>query len=581
MRFTTRPTIMATRGVVTAGHYLAAQIGLEVLSRGGNAIDAGVAATFALTVLKPHECGIGGECPILLFRSGRRRGTDPLVISGQGAAPHQATVEAIRALGLEAIPGTGLLPALVPATFGALVTALIVGGRLGLAQTLGPAIDLARDGYPMYPALREALVRHESRLREAWPTTAELYLDDGGVPPIGRLIRLAAWSSTMCRMLDAEARHRRRGRVAALKAAMDTFYRGSVAEEIGRFVGNGQCLEIDSGRTLPGLLEAADLAAHQPTVEVPVRYRYRGLDVFKCPPWSQGPVFLQQLAILEAYDLQSLGHNSPAYVHTVAEAAKLAFADREAYYGDPAFVDVPVDRLLSAEYNRQRRSLIDERRASSVVRPGGGHVAYDPPIGLGTTHDGDTTHVDVVDADGNMFAATPSGGWLQSSPVIPNLGFPLGTRGQQFNLEVGHPNVLRPGKRPRTTLSPSLVLRDGQPHMVFGTEGGDNQDQWTLQFFLNVVEFGMDLQAAVDAPLFHITHVPSSFFPHESDPLALVVEARVPKDTLDALAARGHAVTTVDDWSSGQVMAVRVAPSSGLIEGAASPRSLAAYAVGR
>jgi gamma-glutamyltranspeptidase / glutathione hydrolase len=309
---------------------------------------------------------------------------------------------------------------------------------------------------------------------------------------------------------------------------------------------------------------------------------YRGFDVHKCGPWTQGPVFLQQLRLLEGFDLPALGHNSARYVHTLVEAAKLAFADRERWYGDPAFGPVPLDRLLSAGYAEARRRLIDPETASGEFRPGGQDwtslAAVPPDQRAGN---GDTTHVDVADSEGNLFAATPSGGWLESSPLIPSLGFPLGSRAQVFNLDPGHPNALAPGKRPRTTLTPSLVTRAGQPAMAFGTPGGDQQDQWTLQFFLNVVEFGMDLQEAIDAPLVHTLHFPSSFYPHEVFPKRLVAEGRIPAAALDDLRARGHEVVVSGDWASGEVTAVRFDPSSGLIEGAASPRAGAAYAIGR
>jgi gamma-glutamyltranspeptidase/glutathione hydrolase len=421
---------------------------------------------------------------------------------------------------------------------------------------------------------------HEEQFRREWPTTAEIFLGDKGVPPVGTLIREPAWADTFGHVLDVETRQRKHGREAALSACLDAFYRGRVADDIAAFIASGVFAD-ESGRTHHGVLDAADIAAHRTRIEAPVVARYRDLDIFKCPPWSQGPVFLQQLALLAGFDLASMGHNSPTYIHTVVEAAKLAFADRNRYYGDPAYVDVPLEWLLSSDYNDDRRSLIDPKHASGVLRPGG-----DPPI-LPETHRGppaargDTTHVDVVDAEGNMFSATPSGGWIQSSPVVSQVGFPLTTRGQLFTLEPGHPNVLAPGKRPRTTLTPSLVLSGGEPHMVFGTEGGDNQDQWTLQFFLNVVEFGMDLQEAVDAPLFHTLHFPSSFYPHDASPLGLVMEGRIPAPTRDALAALGHEIKVAGDWSSGHVTGIRFSPSTGLIEGAASPRTMTAYAVGR
>jgi gamma-glutamyltranspeptidase / glutathione hydrolase len=572
---------MAPRGVVASGHYLASQIGLEVLARGGNAVDAGAAAAFALTLVKPQECGIGGECPILIYQPGRAAKPNPLVISGQGRASRRMTIQRVRALGLDDIPGKGPIAAAVPATVGALITALQEAGTLGLEETLGPVVELARDGFAMYPALHAQLAAFEQRL-ETWRSSAEVFLPNG-VPEVGRTVRFPVWADAMQHMLDAEARHRSSGRVEALQAASDAFYKGRIAQEIERFVAPSRSnpKESPAGDNLPAFLEPEDLAAHQSTVEAPVSYRYRGLDVFKTPPWGQGPVFLQQLALLAGHDLPSLAHNSPEYIHLVTEAAKLAFADREAFYGDPDFVDVPIDRLLSDDYNAERRALVDVEHASTDLRPGPGAPAGIRPSRDGTKESGDTTHVDVIDAEGNMFTATPSGGWLQSNPVVPGLGFPLGTRLQQFNLVEGHPNAIAPGKRPRTTLSPTLVLRDGEPHMVFGTEGGDNQDQWTLQFFLNVVEFGMDLQEAIDAPLFNTAHMPDSFHPHDNHPASLLVEGRIPPETRAALAAMGHDMYVLGDWDSGQVTAARITPETGLLEAAASPRTGAPYAVGR
>jgi gamma-glutamyltranspeptidase/glutathione hydrolase len=316
-------------------------------------------------------------------------------------------------------------------------------------------------------------------------------------------------------------------------------------------------------------------------VEEPTGFNYRGLDVYKCGPWSQGPVFLQQLALLEGYDLAALGHNSTEYVHTVIECAKLAFADREYYYGDPEFASVPMDRLLSKAYAAERRELIRQDRASMALRPG--DVAPRPMkliLGDERSYQGDTTHLDAVDAEGNMIAATPSGAWIPSSPVVPGLGFPLGTRGQMFSLDPEHPNCLQPGKRPRTTLTPSLVMREGKPYMVFGTPGGDQQDQWTLQFFLNVVDFGMSVQEALDAPTFHTEHFPSSFYPRAQHPGRVAVEGRIPEDVREALRARGHEVAVTGDWSNGRVLAVRADLERGLIFGGASPRGETGYAQG-
>ena len=434
----------------------------------------------------------------------------------------------------------------------------------------------------MYPALQSAIEKHAERFREEWPSTAAIYLEaDGSVPPIGKLIKQPDWADTFQGAIDAEMRESHRGREAGLRAALDYFYRGKVAEKAVEY-SNSTEIHDASGRSHTSLLHVDDFADFRTKVEDPVTANYRGIDVYKCGPWNQGPVFLQQLMLLEGYDLVALGHNSTEYIHTVIEAAKLAYADREQYYGDPEFVDVPLDRLLSKEYAAERRKLIDPSEASAELRPGDAPPTKPKAIvGDPRVYTGDTTHVDVVDYEGNMFAATPSGGWIPTSPVVPGLGFPLGTRGQQFYLDPAHPDSLMPGKRPRTTLTPSLAMKDGRPHMVFGTPGGDQQDQWTLQFFLNVVDFGMDLQEAIDAASFHTQHFPSSFYPHGAHAKRLVIEGRVPEQVRSALARLGHDVVVTDDWANGQVCAVRFDPDTGLIEGAASPRHMSAYAVGR
>ena len=582
--FTTRPVIRGFRGVVAAGHYVAAEIGMQVLEAGGNAFDAGVASVFALTLLKPQSAGIGGECPMLLYHhSSDASIPNPVAISGQGVAPRRATIEWFRSQGITSIPGDGLLSTTVPATFDACVTVLQRFGRLGLRETLGPVADLAADGFAIYPALQRALGLRVERYRDQYPTTGEVYLDGGRVPAVGWRLRCAAWASTFRRILDEEVRARVRGadRADALEAARDAFHRGFVAEAIERFASSTSVPDA-TGRSWTGLIDAADLAAYGTRLERPETVRYRGLDVHKCGPWTQGPVFLQQLTLLEGFDLRGMGHNSTDYLHTLMEAAKLAFADRERWYGDPEFSNVPLDRLLSPEYAAERRRLIDAARASAEFRPGDAAEAHPPYVAPDLkAGNGDTTHVDVADEEGNLFAATPSGGWLESSPVIPSLGFPLGSRLQVFNLDPSHPNSLAPGKRPRTTLTPSLVTRDGAPVMAFGTPGGDQQDQWTLQFFLNVVEFGMDLQAAVDAPVVHSAHFPSSFYPHETFPRRVVAEGRIPADVVHELAARGHEMQVIGSWASGEVTAVRFDAGTGLIEGAASPRGGAAYVIGR
>jgi gamma-glutamyltranspeptidase/glutathione hydrolase len=580
--FTTRPVIMGNFGVVAAGHYLAAQIGMHVLESGGNAIDAGVAAGFTLNLVKPQSNGIGGEAPILIYRAGEGPGPRLAAINGQGCAPKRATLEWFRNERIDVIPGDGFLPATVPASFGAWVTALLHYGTLGLKETLGPVVDLARDGFAVYPVLHEAIARNAEKYRSEWPSSADVYLDgSGGVPPVGTLMRQPVWARTFQKAIDVELKERSRGRDAGLRAALAYFYRGEVAEQAVAFQRTTEVMDA-SGRPHRGLFELADFAEYRTKVEDPVSIRYRGIEVHKCGPWNQGPVFLQQLALLEGLDLAAMGHNSARYVHTIVEASKLAFADRERYYGDPAYVEVPMERLLSKEYAAQRRHLIDPGVASGELRPGDA-PATQPRVVVGDprVYTGDTTHLDVIDRHGNMFAATPSGGWIPSSPVVPALGFPLGTRGQQFYLDPAHPNAIAPGKRPRTTLTPSLATRGGQPWMAFGTPGGDQQDQWSLQFFLNAIDFGMDLQAAIDAPTFHSLHFPSSFYPHGAHAKRLVVEGRLPSSVRAELAALGHDVVTTGDWVNGQVTAVRIDVGSGLIEGAASPRGMSAYAIGR
>lgn len=574
--FTTRPVITGRKGVVTAGHYLAAAAGMDVLRDGGNAIDAGVAMGFCLAVLEPHITGIGGESPILIHhaRSGRT-----VAISGQGTAPAAATIEWFRSRDISLVPGDGLLAATVPSQVDNWITALSEFGTLSLERVLTPALELARDGFPMYHGLRRCLAANETRYREEWPGSAELYLPGGHLPGWGDWIHNPRWAETFEGVVRAE-REATGGRGVRLEAARDHFYRGPAAEEMARFC-REECFRDATGSAHPGLLTYDDLAGFHARVEDTVSFSFQGLEVHKCGPWSQGPVFLQQLALLEGFDLAGLGHNTADYIHTWTECAKLAFADREFYYGDPDFTDVPLGRLLSPEYNHGRRELVDPARASLELRPGdAGPRPMELILGDPNSYDGDTTHLDAIDAEGNMIAATPSGGWIPSSPVIPKLGFPLGTRAQMFSLDPAHPNSLQPGKRPRTTLTPSLVTRGGQPWMVFGTPGGDQQDQWTLQFFLNVVVFGMSIQQALDAPTFHTQHFPSSFYPRAQHPGRLVVENRIPAEVGRELARRGHDVVEVGPWSNGRVLGIRIDRERGLIFGGASPRGETAYAIG-
>ena len=380
----------------------------------------------------------------------------------------------------------------------------------------------------MYDSLHNSLASNVAKFTELYPSTGEVYLPGGKAPAVGELHRNPEWAETLRILCRAEKAAAGGGRVAGIEAARDAFYKGEIAERILDFI-TSTPVEDASGSTHAGLLSYEDFAEWEAEFSEPVSVNYHGLDVHKCSGWTQGPVFLQQLTLLEGFDLAAMGHNSADYLHTLIECAKLAFADREAHYGDPKIDDVPFDRLLSKAYADERRALVGER-ASMEMRPGdagGGFPAYATidvaennrralqvaarevrDLGLGHAHVGDTTHLDAVDREGNMVAATPSGGWLGTSPVIRGLGFPIGTRGQMFYLNPARPNALAPRKRPRATLTPSLVMRNDEPFMVFGTPGGDGQDQWTLQFFLNFVHFGMNLQEALDAPTVHSVHFP-------------------------------------------------------------------------
>jgi gamma-glutamyltranspeptidase / glutathione hydrolase len=556
--FTSRPEIRGVHGAVSATHWLATQSAMTVLDRGGNAFDAAVAAGFVLQVVEPHLNGLGGEVPIVLWDA--RRGKVE-VICGQGPAPAAAFIEVVRGMGATDIPGTGLLAACVPGAFAGWMTLLRDHGTWAVSDVLEFAIGYAESGYPLLPRIAEVIASVESRLRGEWPSSAAVYLKDG-VPRAGHLFRNP----------DLAATYRRVARERSVEGALKAFYSGFVAEAVDAYCpAHG------------GLLTGADMAVAglEQRHEAPLTVDFGGWTVAKCGPWSQGPVFLQQLRLLEGFDLRSRGFLSADHVHLVVECAKLAFADREAWYADPEFVDVPLEGLLSREYAASRRRLVGDR-ASLELRPGnpGGAEPRLPRRVPEAAPSGnpDTCHVAVADRHGNLVACTPSGGWLQSSPVIPGLGFCLGTRAQMFNLDPEHPNRLEGGKRPRTTLSPTLALRDGEPVLAFGTPGGDQQDQWTLEFFLAHAVFGLDLQAANDAPMFHTTHFPSSFAPHDAYPGRVHAEP-LGDGVLDELRRRGHDVVDSPAWSLGRVCAV--GRDGDMLRAAASARGGQAYAAAR
>jgi gamma-glutamyltranspeptidase/glutathione hydrolase len=591
--FTTRPELRGSFGMVSSTHWLASAAGMAVLEDGGNAFDAAVATGLVLQVVEPHLNGPAGEVPILVCPAGTGR-VD--VVNGQGHAPAAASVQHFQSLGLDLVPGTGLLAACVPGAFDAWMRLLRDYGTMRLRDVMSYAIGYAEDGYPVQPKITTTIQGVEQLFRQEWHGSARLYLADG-VPKPGSKLRNRDLARTYQRLL-AEAETAGTDRDEQIDAARAVFYRGFVAETMTEFATTTEVMD-SSGERHTGVLTADDLAGYEAEIEEPTSLDYHGVTVFKTGPWGQGPVFLHQLALLRDYDLAAMGHNSAEYVHTVVECAKLAFADREAWYGDPRFVDVPVSTLLSESYAKERRGLVGAD-ASLELRPGspdgrvprlpaatsagaprhGAAGAGEPTVQYSDgPAEGDTCHLDIVDRHGNMVSATPSGGWLQSSPVIPGLGFGLGTRAQMFWVEEGLPNSLAGGKRPRTTLSPGLAFRDGEPWLAFGTPGGDGQDQWSLVFFLNHVHFGMNLQAAIDAPTFHSAHFPSSFYPRQASPGHLVVEGRLSREVVAELESRGHRVSVEDDWSLGRLCAVSRA--DGFLRAGSDARSMQGYAVGR
>jgi gamma-glutamyltranspeptidase / glutathione hydrolase len=605
--FTTRPELAGTFGMVASTHWLASAAGMAVLEQGGNAFDAAVATGLMLQVVEPHLNGPGGEVPVIAFDAAR---AETFVVCGQGTAPAAATLAAYSQHGIEdLVPGSGMLAACVPGAFGAWLLLLHEYGTMRPREVMSYAIGYADNGYPLLPAISWGIASVADIFREHWHTSAEVYLPDNTVPAPGSLFANKALAATYRRVL-AEAEAASADRDEQIEAARRAFYDGFVAEAIAAFVASNEVMDV-TGVPHRGLLSHADLAGWRARLETPVTYDYAGLTICKTAPWGQGPVFAQQLALLDGFDLAAMGPGSADYIHSVIECAKLAFADREAWYGDPDFTDVPLDTLLSAEYAAARRKLAGDEASADLVpgRPDGReprlspfateafsyHAAsvnpnyfpgelpnLDPGTGepvSRTGTPGDTCHLDVADRFGNMVSATPSGGWLQSSPVIPGLGFCLGSRAQMFTLTPGLPATLAPGKRPRTTLTPSLALRDGEPYMAFGTPGGDQQDQWSLLFLLNHLRFGMNLQQAIDYPSFHSAHMPSSFYPRRSQPKVVDVEERVGPAVIAELRRRGHLVNVRPAWSLGRVSAV--ARRNGVLYAAANPRGMQGYAVGR
>ena len=585
--FTTRPEIAGSFGVVTATHWIAAQAGMRMLELGGNAFDAAAAAGFTLQVVMPHMNGPGGDVPIIIAKADGA----VEVICGQGTAPAAASIEYFEGLGLELVPGTGPLAAVVPGAFGAWLAIVRDHGTLDISEILGPAAHYAAHGWPLHRDTAGFINEVAELFRDEWVSSGQVWLSRGNVRKAGSTITNPRLAETLGRLLAAATKGNREQRIESVRKA---FYEGFIADAVDRFCRTEAVLD-SSGEHHTGVLTGEDMATWMATSEQPVTADYHGITVCKTGPWGQGPVMLQILKLLEGFDFSSLDPNGVEFVHLLVEAAKLAFADRDAFYGDPNFVDVPLHILLSDDYNAARRQLIGAD-ASGELCPGSvpGYSAPDlvgmsreaatfagagePTAMAAAAAPGDTCHIDVIDRWGNMVSATPSGGWLQSSPVIAELGFPLGTRAQMFWLQPGLPGSLAPGKRPRTTLTPSLALRDGRPWLSFGTPGGDKQDQWSLLMLLRHVHHGHNLQEAIDAPLFDTDHLLNSFWPREFVPRRVSVEARL-SGLVDQLQARGHDVAVVDDWSLGWVAAA--SRNGDRLTAAASPRGMQTYAVGR
>ncbi|NEK18055.1 gamma-glutamyltransferase family protein [Rhizobium leguminosarum] len=591
--FTTRPEILGTFGVVTSTHWIASAVGMSILEKGGNAFDAAVATGFVLQIVEPHLCGPGGDMPAVIYSKKKDKVE---VICAQGPAPAGATIEHYTAEGLSLIPGDGLLTTVIPGSFDGWMLMLRDYGSMSVRDVLEPAIYYAEHGHPMLPRVSATIKGLAAFFEKEWPTSYETWLPGGSAPEAHANFRNPVLAETWKRVIaEAEVKS---GREAQVEAARDAFYRGFVAEKIDDYLKTAEVMDA-SGNRHKGVLTAADMANWSATIEEPLTYDYHGWTIAKIGPWGQGPVFLQTLSILKGFDLAAMNPAGADFVHTVVEAMKLAFADREVYYGDPDFSEVPIAHLLSETYAAERRKLVGADASfdlRSGIVPGfeAQHdltmkmlgadsktgAVYEPTMAHLSEKRGDTVHIDVIDRDGNMVSVTPSGGWLQSSPTVPGLGFCLNSRAQMFWLKPGLPTSLAPGKRPRTTLTPSLGLYEGRPTLAFGTPGGDQQEQWQLSFFLRYAHHKLNLQAAIDQPLFHTSHFPGSFYPRTREPGSLMAEANFGPEVLDALRRKGHKLTVADPWTIGRLTAAR-RDADGLLRAAATPRLMQAYAIGR
>ncbi|WP_314147168.1 gamma-glutamyltransferase [uncultured Leifsonia sp.] len=592
--FTTRPTLEGTFGMSASTHWLATASAQAVLERGGNAFDAAVAAGFVLHVVEPHLNGPGGDL-VGIFTTAES--ATPTVLVGQGPAPRAATPEHYRSEGLELVPGSGALAAAVPGAVDAWLLLLKDHGTWELADVLAFAIGYAEDGHPVLERVCAAIGAVSALFTEHWPSSAALWMPDGRLPHAGELIANPAYARVLRGLIAAG--DGAGDREARIEAARTEWATGLVAREASAFVRTAH--RHSPGSDHAGVIAEADFAEFRAGYEAATTLEFRGHTIAKTGAWGQGPALLATLAILDGFDDDRLDPSGELGAHTILEAQKLAYADRDAYFGDD---DVDVRHLLSPAYAAERRALIGDR-ASAEFRPGRLpgvqpflpplRTSYAPPAGPGTAAGsvgeptvarngevrGDTCHVDVVDRWGNLVSVTPSGGWLQSSPAIPALGFCLGTRLQMTWLEPGSAATLTPGRRPRTTLTPTLVLKDGEPVVALGSPGGDQQDQWQLLYLLRTIVGGYSPQQAIDAPALHTTSIAGSFWPRTWEPAGAVVEDRLGEDVIAGLEARGHVVTRAGDWSLGRLSSVGRDPRTGVLSAAANPRGAQGYAAGR
>lgn len=608
----TRPDLKGTFGMVGSTHWIATASAQAVLERGGNAFDAAVAGAFVLHVVEPHLNGPGGDMTGIFVTADEP--STPRVLMGQGPAPAAATIEHYRAEGLDLVPGSGALAAAVPGSVDAWLLLLRDHGTWDLADVLAYAIGYARDGHPLLGRVSSTISLVAELFRDHWPTSAARWLPDGAAPAPGTLVTNPEYADLLDAVVAA-------GSGAANRAEAIDLARVAWRERVGAAV---EAFVVTphrhaDGGDHAGVMTAADISGFAASYEDATTTTFRGYTIAKTGAWGQGPALLAALRILDGFDDAALDPSTELGAHTILEAQKLAMADRDVWYGDPAGGDVPLTYLLSEEYAARRRALVTGT-ASHEVRPGdvpgrptppiphlrteyatstpagslpgapsGGAAAGageptvptpDSPEHTGATR-GDTCHIDIVDRWGNMISATPSGGWLQSSPTVPGLGFCLGTRLQMTWLDEASPSALVPGRRPRTTLTPTLVLRDGQPVIALGSPGGDQQDQWQLLFLLRVLVCGYTPQQAIDAPALHTTSFPGSFWPRTWTPGGAVVEDRLGDDVIAGLERRGHVVTRAGDWALGRLSAVTRDPATGLLGAAANPRGAQGYAAGR